>query len=294
MLTYSACGQATTVDPEKYVNMFTCNSDSILGSAVFPDEAYKPSDKRWSMMLSHYTLPGFTDDYAGDTATHELGHFFGLYHTFFEGTGNKCRSNGDDGISDTPFEDEPTYGCPVENSCTKGSNGDADQHDPVWNFMDYSDDNCMWRFTPKQITKMHAELEQYKPKLYKAAVAMAGPNAPAKTTTKPAVVQTKKATTARTTVQKTTRTKSPKVATAAPATTKAAVTLPAASDDYYDDFFSADDGDDDDFASWLEQLFGNDDATAAGGYDDDDAYDADDDYYSYDDGKSGGDRGVDC
>ena len=159
--------KGTTVEPEKYLNMFTCNGGQILGSSMFPDESMKPSDKRWAMMLSDFTLPGFTADMQGDTATHELGHFFGLYHTFYEGGGKKCKNSGDDGVADTPFEDEATYGCPVENSCTKEAAAD-----PVWNFMDYTDDSCMWRFTSGQVTKMHRQLELYKPTLYKASLAI--------------------------------------------------------------------------------------------------------------------------
>eukprot|EP00729_Bicosta_minor_P003688 gene3688-3345_t len=164
---YDEIKMGTTVEPEKYLNMFTCNGGQILGSSMFPDESMKPSDKRWAMMLSDFTLPGFTADMQGDTATHELGHFFGLYHTFYEGGGKKCKNSGDDGVADTPFEDEATYGCPVENSCTKEAAAD-----PVWNFMDYTDDSCMWRFTSGQVTKMHRQLELYKPTLYKASLAI--------------------------------------------------------------------------------------------------------------------------
>jgi hypothetical protein len=76
----------------------------------------------------------------GKTAAHEVGHWFGLLHTF---QGNSCsRSNKGDYVDDTGQESESTNGCPpkdvppsVKNSCP-GRPGT----DPVTNYMDYSSD----------------------------------------------------------------------------------------------------------------------------------------------------------
>jgi hypothetical protein len=68
----------------------------------------------------------------GKTAVHEVGHWFGLLHTF---AGYSCTGDGDF-ISDTPQASTSTSGCPVgKDSCPK-----VPGLDPVTNYMDYSTD----------------------------------------------------------------------------------------------------------------------------------------------------------
>ena len=79
----------------------------------------------------------------GRTTTHELGHFFNLSHTFGNGTG--CPTS--DGVSDTPQVGVETYGCPANGSvpgCVSG------QSSLTMNYMDYTDDACMYMFTNGQ------------------------------------------------------------------------------------------------------------------------------------------------
>ncbi|KAF4304700.1 hypothetical protein GTA08_BOTSDO08383 [Botryosphaeria dothidea] len=101
------------------------------------------------------TLPGgpgggFENlDNAGKTATHEMGHWFGLLHTF---DGFECGGEGDF-VGDTPAQSTATQGCPV--SPPKDSCPEEEGADPIHNYMDYSSDECKTEFTPEQEDRMY-------------------------------------------------------------------------------------------------------------------------------------------
>lgn len=129
-------------------------NDGILGWATFPDEyAFAPAMD--GVVVESASVPGGTlaSYNLGDTATHEIGHWLGLFHTFSGG----CSSTGDF-VADTPAEMNPHYGaCAVVDSCVLDPG-----NDPVENFMDYSDDACMHEFTAGQGNRMHDSTAQYR------------------------------------------------------------------------------------------------------------------------------------
>ncbi|MEM1041501.1 MAG: M43 family zinc metalloprotease [Bacteroidota bacterium] len=152
----NAMKSALNVDPATTLNFYTCTPGGFLGYATLPF-SYPEGDFRHGAVVLHSSVPGGSafPYNLGDTGTHEVGHYLGLFHTFQGG----CFGSGDS-VSDTPAEASPAFGCPVgRDTCSGGG------PDPIRNFMDYVDDACMNEFTPGQAARMDAQVATFKPTL---------------------------------------------------------------------------------------------------------------------------------
>ena len=83
----------------------------------------------------------------GRTATHEIGHWMNLRHIWGDAT---C---GSDLVNDTPTHDNANYGCPApghKSTCT------GTPVEMTMNYMDYTDDACMYMFSAGQKARSRA------------------------------------------------------------------------------------------------------------------------------------------
>jgi hypothetical protein len=127
------------------LNIYTGTAGVNLGWATWP--WMQKEHPEWDgIVVDFESLPNGTAENfdLGHTATHEAGHWVGLYHTFQGG----C-SNSGDGVEDTPRQSVATSGCPEgQDSCTR-----HEGLDPIHNYMDYSDDACYSEFSQGQVDR---------------------------------------------------------------------------------------------------------------------------------------------
>jgi hypothetical protein len=146
----AANGGSDAWDATKYLNVWVCNmSGGILGYAQFPGGAASTDGVVLQFnTVGSRTVPGSGAPYnLGRTATHEVGHWLNLRHIWGDAT---C---GSDLVSDTPIHRTSNAGCPAypkTNTCTGGGT------EMTMNYMDYTDDACMYMFSAGQKARAQA------------------------------------------------------------------------------------------------------------------------------------------
>jgi hypothetical protein len=131
------------------LNMYLATANVYLGWAYLPKVVTQGNAFLDGVVIDWESLRGASGRYRGqydqgETATHEVGHWLNLEHTFYRG----CNGRGDY-VDDTPYEATPTSGCPEgKDTCP------APDTDPIHNYMDYSYDQCYTEFTAGQAARM--------------------------------------------------------------------------------------------------------------------------------------------
>jgi hypothetical protein len=153
---YSSRGGIDAWPSDKYLNMWVCKlGGGLLGYAQFPGGPLETDG-----VVITYTAFGNMGTAAppfnlGRTATHEVGHWLNLYHIWGDDTWLPDACSGSDNVDDTPNHEGPNYGCPTfpHISCNNSPNGDM-----FVNYMDYTDDGCMYMFTKGQVSRIESTL----------------------------------------------------------------------------------------------------------------------------------------
>ena len=154
---YTSQGGQDAWNTSQYLNFWTApkltsQSQTLLGYGQFPGGSAATDGvvMAYAAFGSRAKCPSgvyYTGYDLGRTTTHEVGHFLNLRHIWGDAT---C---GDDFVSDTPKHQAANYGCPTFPHVTCSNSGDMSM-----NFMDYTDDPCMYMFTAGQKARMQAVL----------------------------------------------------------------------------------------------------------------------------------------
>lgn len=149
----SSQGGINPTSPTTKLNLWVCTlGGGILGYAQFPGGAAATDGvvilNQAFGSRAKYPSGYYTTTYdKGRTATHEVGHWFNLRHIWGDAT---C---GNDFVDDTPLHNTANYGCPAANhrsTCT------GTPVEMTMNYMDYTDDACMYMFSAGQKARMQA------------------------------------------------------------------------------------------------------------------------------------------
>lgn len=150
---FDSTGGSDAWPRDQYLNIWVCNLfGGLYGYAQFPGGP-AATDGIVVDYLNFGDINVLAPFDLGRTATHEVGHWLGLYHTWGDDNGS-C--GGNDNVADTPNQADYSLGCPsfpLSDNCSPNTPGVM-----FMNYMDYSDDACSNGFTQGQSAVMQSVL----------------------------------------------------------------------------------------------------------------------------------------
>ena len=147
----SAMGGDDPWDADSYLNIWVCSlADGILGYSSVPGGP-KNIDGVVISTGVFGTINVNGPFNKGRTTVHEIGHWLNLRHIWGDA------SCGDDKVDDTPTQQAATRGCP--GGAERFSCGSTEHGDMYMNYMDFTDDACMFMFSNGQRDRMRALFE---------------------------------------------------------------------------------------------------------------------------------------
>ena len=173
-------------NPSKYLNIWVCNLSNSGGGGMTLGYAYLPGLPSWNSWKDGLvidfqyfgTIGGASPSSDGRTATHEIGHYLGLNHTFCESQSGGCCDNDENNVNDTPAADDGIYFGTVNLTTNNNTCNDL-QYTNIFNtnvldmdenFMSYASNT--WMFTNDQVNVMSATLNGYRTTLKNSTVSM--------------------------------------------------------------------------------------------------------------------------
>jgi Pregnancy-associated plasma protein-A/Secretion system C-terminal sorting domain len=142
-------------DADSYLNIWVCNMSSGMQGYSSAPGCTKEIDGVVLNTSVFGTMNTNAPFNKGRTAVHEIGHWLNLRHLWGD------VSCGDDKVDDTPTQQGATRGCA---SGEKFSCGSTDHGDMYMNYMDFTDDACMFMFTNGQRDRMRKLFESGGPR----------------------------------------------------------------------------------------------------------------------------------
>lgn len=144
----SSQGGINPTSPTTKLNIWVVNDmGGVLGYAQFPGGSTATDGVVIAYKYFGRTGPVVAPYNKGRTATHEVGHWMNLRHIWGD---TNC---GSDLVGDTPLHNTSNFGCPAYPSRSTCSGTPVMM---TMNYMDYTDDPCMYMFTLGQKSRMLA------------------------------------------------------------------------------------------------------------------------------------------